>query len=113
MGAAVVGQDISARSSLSSGGLAVYRPARDPRGPKKDQTERTRLDSSGQMGVPFSEGNWGWTATSERRQIYPQRLRFPPPPLLKEGHTALGLEAESPCLDSGTPRADTAVTCQG
>ncbi len=37
-------------------GLATYRAARGPRGPKKDQTERTRLDSPGQVGAPFSEG---------------------------------------------------------
>ncbi len=36
-----------------------FRPARGPRGPKKDQNERTRLDSPGQMGAPFSEGKRG------------------------------------------------------
>jgi hypothetical protein len=38
------------------------------------------MDSSGQMGAPFSEGKRG-ASRPEWRRLRPWRLRFPPPPL--------------------------------
>jgi hypothetical protein len=85
------------------GGLAANRPVRGPRGPKKDQTERTRMDSSGHMGAPFTEGKRGrglWSrlgadpplaASIPAASTWPQILRNLGPFLFLGGVPALRL----------------------
>jgi hypothetical protein len=56
LGHDAVGWGIGARRRPRARTARRSHLGRDPRGPKKDQTERTRLDSPGQIGAPFSEG---------------------------------------------------------
>jgi hypothetical protein len=55
-GLLAVGSRIGARGWIWGWRARRSHPARGPRGPKKNQIGRTRMDSSGQMGAPFSEG---------------------------------------------------------
>ena len=57
-GTTLVGYGIGARSQNEARSARRACPARGPRGPKKDQTERTRLDSPGQKGALSTEGKW-------------------------------------------------------
>ena len=58
-GGTQVGHGIGAISQSEVRKARHLCPLRSVEGPNKDQTERTRLDSPGQMGALFSEGERG------------------------------------------------------